>query len=54
VSYTPNGNGAGERNRTVVSVLARSFCFWTTPAKTGVPSRTLTDNSTLRTRLLSV
>src|SRR6266487_6088476 len=23
MSYTPNGNGAGERNRTVVSALAR-------------------------------
>ena len=27
VSYTPNGNGAGERNRTVVSALARPHSF---------------------------
>ena len=52
MSYAPNGNGAGERNRTVVSALARP----SRPAgllnhtrKTGVPSRTLTSNLEFRT-----
>ena len=55
VSYTPNGNGAGERNRTVVSALARPHsAVEPHPQKIGVPSRTLTSNLTLRTRPLCV
>ena len=46
-------NGAGERNRTVVSALARPHsAVEPQPQKAGVPSRTLTGNLTLRTRLL--
>ena len=53
VSYTPNGNGAGERSRTVVSALARPHsAVEPHPQKNGVPSRTLTSNLTLRTRPL--
>ena len=54
VSYTPNGNGAGERNRTVVSALARPHSAVEPHPRNGVPSRTLTDNLALRTRLLCV
>ena len=53
VSYTPNKNGAGERNRTVVSALARPHSA-TEPHPLGVPSRIPTDNLTLRTRPLYV
>ena len=52
VSYTPNENGAGERNRTVVSALARPHSAVEPHPKIGVPSRTLTGNLTLRTRPL--
>ncbi len=52
VSYAPNLNGAGERNRTVVSALAQPHSVEPHPQKNGVPSRTLTDNLTLRTRPL--
>ena len=50
-------NGAGERNRTVVSALARpsrNAGLLKHTRKNGVPSRTLTDNLTLRTRPLCV
>ena len=48
-------SGAGERNRTVVSALARlsrRAGLLNHTRKNGVPSRTLTSNLTLRTRLL--
>ena len=45
-------NGAGERNRTVVSALARPHSAVEPHRKNGVPSRTLTGNLTLRTRPL--
>ena len=52
MSYAPNGNGAGERNRTVVSALARPHSAVEPHPRNGVPSRTLTSNLTLRTRPL--
>jgi hypothetical protein len=51
VSYTP-GNGAGERNRTVVLALARPHSAVEPHPQNGVPSRILTSNLTLRTRPL--
>src|SRR5947209_5718513 len=45
-------NGAGERSRTVVSALARPHSAVEPHPQNGVPSRTLTDNLTLRTRSL--
>src|SRR5216117_1770316 len=46
-------NGAGERSRTVVSALARPHsAVEPHPQTNGVPSRTLTDSLTLRTRPL--
>src|ERR1044071_9433614 len=47
-------NGAGERNRTVVSALARPHsAVEPHPQRIGVPSWTLTSNLALMTRLLS-
>ena len=45
-------NGAGERSRTVVSALARPHSAVEPHPQNGIPSRTLTSNLTLRTRLL--
>ncbi len=53
MSYAPE-RGAGERNRTVVSALARPHSAVEPHPRNGVPSRALTGNLTLRTRLLSV
>ncbi len=51
LSYAPE-NGAGERNRTVVSAVARPHSAVEPHPQTGVPSRTLTGNRALRMRLL--
>jgi hypothetical protein len=51
LSYAPE-TGAGERSRTVVSALARPHSAVEPHPQNGVPSRILTGNLTLRTRLL--
>ena len=49
----PRKNGAGERNRTVISPWHSRILLLNRTRRSGVPSRTLTGNLALRTRPLS-